>query len=501
MRGQLISAAVALLLTLIPSAFAGAAFKDVTKESGVDEAVTKHYAATKKWWMSGLDFVDLTGSGHLDIFLGAHGGKGAVLLNDGKGRFTWADPASGSLPPTEIHVACDVNEDGKPDLSMTHSDGGGMWYFNESKAEGGSSAATVNFKASNADGGPARDNSMMDMNRDGKVDWLHYGDGGVAFYLGDGKGNFKKGPGKVEGYKEGFGFNCADLNGDGFIDFIICAGGYWSDKEGKSRIMLNDGKGGFADATKDCGLYEDGMRVSGCGDVNGDGFPDLICIEHGKEASIFLNDGKGKFTKLAGAVTGMEAATHPHQVNWGIAVVVDLDNDGIADVLVNGRCFLWVLHGLGGGRFEYMNKKWSVPDHGWAAVDEGLCFGDYDEDGMLDLLCCSGDDPQKRVALLHNELPKQNYLRVRPVGQPGNKCAAGAKIRLFEAGTQKLAAYEQVIIGGHQSAHTYYGSAQTERHFGLGGRGSVDVSVEFYPSGKKVEKKGVKANATIEIAE
>jgi len=35
----------------------------------------------------------------------------------------------------------------------------------------------------------------------------------------------------------------------------------------------------------------------------------------------------------------------------------------------------------------------------------------------------------------------------------------------------------------------------------LGARASVDVSVEFYPSGKKVEKKNVKANETVELGE
>ena len=54
------------------------------------------------------------------------------------------------------------------------------------------------------------------------------------------------------------------------------------------------------------------------------------------------------------------------------------------------------------------------------------------------------------------------------------------------------------IIDGHGS---YYAAARSERHFGLGDRTSVDVSVESHPSGHKVEQKGVKADTTVEIRE
>ena len=80
--------------------------------------------------------------------------------------------------------------------------------------------------------------------------------------------------------------------------------------------------------------------------------------------------------------------------------------------------------------------------------------------------------------------------------------AAGAKIRVTEPGNAaKLLWFEQVMILDSQSAHSYYALAPTERHFGLGGRGAVDVSVEFYPSGKRVERKSVAANSTVTLAE
>ena len=58
-----------------------------------------------------------------------------------------------------------------------------------------------------------------------------------------------------------------------------------------------------------------------------------------------------------------------------------------------------------------------------------------------------------------------------------------------------------MIIAGRQTAHTYYSYGTTERHFGLGDRQAIDVSVEFYPSGTIVTLGGVKADQTVEVHE
>src|SRR4051794_40867437 len=84
-------------------------FSDVTKKSGVAEALAHHYQQHSNWWMSGLNLVDLDADGNLDLFFAAHGaGVSLALLNDGHGSFT---PAPGIYPPTEIHLPYDINED------------------------------------------------------------------------------------------------------------------------------------------------------------------------------------------------------------------------------------------------------------------------------------------------------------------------------------------------------------------------------------------------------
>src|SRR5258705_11362690 len=63
-------------------------FVDVTKSSGVADAIDRHYERHPRWWLSGLNLVDLDGDGYLDLFLAAHGaGRSLALLNDGHGHF------------------------------------------------------------------------------------------------------------------------------------------------------------------------------------------------------------------------------------------------------------------------------------------------------------------------------------------------------------------------------------------------------------------------------
>jgi hypothetical protein len=470
-------------------------FTDITALSGIGKIVEDHYAAHPKWWLSGVHLVDLDGDGKLDLFLSAHGsGPAVAALGDGKGRFALAP---GSYPSTEVHLCYDFDEDGRVDLTMTYQDGGGQWWRNRSRP------GTLDFQATGITRGTntARRQAMIDINRDGRVDWLRGSGSGIHFDFGDGKGGFAQGGGLLD-----FGIRgqaerlClpVDIDGDGQID-LVTEWGHYAQPDGNSRIYRNDGHVHFTDVTAQSGLVEKGTSIKGAGDVNQDGFIDLICLENRQRLEIYLNDGHGRFTKKPGAIRGLQGRFA--MASWGIAVVTDFDNDGIADILINGKNFLKVLRGTGGGNFTYMNTAWGIKDVAASSIDDGLCFGDIDGDGDLDIIGYSAIGDRRRLAVYRNDLPARHWLNVRPIGLAGNRGAAGAKIRIYAPGTSQLLWFEQVAIYDSQAATSYYGLARTERHFGLGSRTSADVAVEFYPSGKTVWQRGVAADRTIEVRE
>ena len=479
-----------------------AGFTDISLQSGVAEAVQRNYQEHPNWWLSGLHLVDLDGDGKLDLFLSAHGTPGALaLLGDGKGRFT---VAAGKWPPTEIHLAYDADEDGLLDLTMTHGDGGGQWWRNCSQA------GNLSFQPTGIIRGAARRQAIIDIQRDGKADWLHGSSSGIHFNIGDGKGGFvERGmiqigpPARAERL-------CipADIDGDGQVELLSEWGSYAA-PQGLSRIYrfsYAQGKIQSTDITAEAGLPLSGVSIRGIGDVDQDGDLDLICLEN-KRLEIYLNDGRGKFRRADGALEGDGRGINYQ--SWGMAVVTDFDNDGIADIAANGRNFLKIYRGTGNGRFTYSNVRWGVKDVSAASVDDGLCFGDIDDDGDLDIIgyTAAGPRPRREVAVYRNDLPARNWLRVRPVGRPGNRGAAGAKIRIYQAGAgdqpeaKRLLWFEQVTIFDSQAVASYYALAETERHFGLGNHSRVDVAVEFYPSGKTVWRKDVPANTVVRVEE
>jgi enediyne biosynthesis protein E4 len=460
-------------------------FTDVTSSSGIGTG-----GGT---WPSGVSLVDLDGDGDLDLFQSSHSGEATFRLNDGSGHFS---SVAGTITNTELHNGYDINEDGKLDLTATVYDGNCRWWTNNS------TPGAVNFTAANPNLA-TRQEALIDINRDGKVDWLTDGGTRINFHFGNGTGGFTVNAQSLFVFDDpnlsddGMAPIPADLDGDGDIDLVVSWGRYEFEK-GRTAIFRNDGNGTFTNVTTQAGLYQDSLAILGAGDYDGDGDIDLIGLEHNRfPHSIFLNDGAGHFTKKAGAVTGGPTGS-PVYPGWGLASFTDFDNDGIGDIIVGGRQYAHVLRGTGSGSFEYKNTAWGITSSGDGNLDNTYAFGDIDNDGDLDIAVL----PSSRTNLLYrNDLPAKNWLNVRPVGLAGNKGAGGAKIRIYENGTANRLWFEQVILHSKQAQQNYYGFTQTERHFGLGTRTICDVEVEFYPSGTKVKTIGVPDNVTVVINE
>jgi glucose/arabinose dehydrogenase len=472
-------------------------FTNVTGASGIGAIIAQKYQETPNWWLSGQHLIDLDTDGDLDLYLSNHGGGSVVALNNGNGQFSRV--TTGSFPDSEIHQIYDINGDGKVDVSMTYQDGGGRWWLNNS------TPGNVNFTATNVtrETNTARSQVMMDFNGDGNVDWLRSAPPGLVVDYGNGSGGFALSsvmfPVPNTTSNDNASFLPADFDGDGDLDLLVLTGGGYEGTNGRTAYWRNNGNQTFTAVTAS-GIPADGVLAKGIGDYDQDGDTDFIAVEtKAMPPQVYLNNGQGAFTKKANAVSGVASGTMEYS-QWGTAIPTDFDNDGIVDILMNGKYYLKVLRGTGGGNFTSMNAVWNIKDIAASAVDDGLCFGDFDRDGDLDIIGYNEIWPTRTLNVYRNDLAPKNWLNVRPVGLAGNVGAAGAKIRVYAAGTNQLLWYEQVAAYDFQVATSSYGHGETERHFGLGTRSSVDVVVTF-PSGQVTRLNSVAANQTVRLLE
>lgn len=141
-----------------------------------------------------------------------------------------------------------------------------------------------------------------------------------------------------------------DLNGDGLDDVVI--GAYGADPGGRlyagTASIYHGAAGGLpAVPTRvlEGAFVEDffGYSVASAGDVNGDGFGDLIIGAYGADPGGRI--GAGAANIYHGSATGVRAA--PNRVvegagagdefGWALAGVGDLNGDGYADVVVGAQ--------------------------------------------------------------------------------------------------------------------------------------------------------------------
>lgn len=335
------------------------------------------------------------------------------------------------------------------------------------------------------DGNESRSEALVDLNRDGKLDWVRGAQGqNFTVDFGDGTGKFTADSmliAQPQGNALDAGMMFADLDGDGYEDMIINWGGYSSpdggDDYGRVRVLMNDGHSNLVEKTTEIGLPTDHLAILGAGDIDQDGDVDLIGLDDRQFPEvIYGNDGHGHFSVLSNAVTGVTGSSE--YALWGLATITDLDNDGIADILIDGRYFFHVLRGTGGGHFVYQNDAWGNITHtAETSVDSGFAFGDIDGGGDLDVIAFTSGDPNRQIALYRNDLPAQRWLNVRPVGLPGNRGGVNSKIRVYEPNSDHLLWFEEVMEFSKQAQQNYYAFDALERHYGLGSRDSVDVTV------------------------
>jgi hypothetical protein len=256
-----------------------------------------------------------------------------------------------------------------------------------------------------------------------------------------------------------------------------------------SSLWDNDGKGTFKDVglSKGVAFNADGRAQAGMGtdfaDYNGDGWLDIALTTFSQDLKTVYRNIGGKFFVDESQLVGMNVTYM--QLSWGVGFH-DFDHDGDEDLFIaNGHVYPQVDgHGIGtsfrqanhlfrndGKRFIEVGKSSGL------AVERsfrGAAFGDYDDDGDVDVLVTALDEPGM---LLRNDSPKgeRHWLEVRLIGTKSNKDGVGARVKVTSAG--KTWIRERKGGGSYLSAH------DPRLHFGIGPLGRIERLEVRWPSG------------------
>jgi hypothetical protein len=190
-------------------------------------------------------------------------------------------------------------------------------------------------------------------------------------------------------------------------------------------------------------------------------------------------------------------------LGWGVGFL-DFDNDGWADLLLcNGHVFPEVgetdaesgyrerkvlYRNLGNGKFADVSM-----DGGPGILEKvpgrGCAFGDFDNDGDVDVLVnCINDVPQ---LLRCDQSAKANWLKVKAIGVKSNRSGIGARIYCTTASHRQM---DEVRSGG-----SYISQNDLRVHFGLGSAKTADIEIRW-PSGI-IDRFSAAANQVIKAVE
>jgi hypothetical protein len=264
-----------------------------------------------------------------------------------------------------------------------------------------------------------------------------------------------------------------------------------------NKLYRNNHNGTFTDeavtagvAFSEAGTARAGMGVDAA-DYDGSGQQSVVIGNFTNESiALYHNDGSGLFTDEAprAGIGKMSARSLTFACFF-----FDYNLDGLLDVFAaNGHVSddisvvqpnvkyaqpPHLFHNKGKKRFEEVTAKLGRSLQR-AIVGRGAAYGDFDNDGDLDLLITTNNGPAR---LLRNDNANQNdLLRVKAVGSRSNRNGIGAKVRVKTSTGRNL-------FGMVRTGSSYCSQSELPVTFGLGTpEERLTLTVEIvWPSGKK----------------
>ncbi len=454
-------------------------FTDVTEKSGL----------ARTGWQTGVCVGDYDNDGHDDLFC-CFWGHNILFHNNGDGTFTdVTHPAGLYEERVRWGSGCtwlDYDRDGHLDLFVCH-----YIQFDPAKVPVAGQSTFCQWKGIPVMCGPR--------GLPGDTNTLYHNNGDGTFTdVSEKAGILKPGP------RYSITAVSYDFDNDGWPDIYVAV-----DSE-PSILYHNNYDGTFTDiaVVSGCAYNEDGQEQAGMGvgvaDYDCDGWLDIYKTNFSDDTcDLYHNNGDGTFTD-ATFTSGIGVNTQ--YVAWGCGFV-DYDNDGWPDIIqINGHVYpevdaahigqtfrvpRIVYRNLGNGKFKDVSAQMG-PGISERYSSRGAAFGDYDNDGDVDVLVLNMNDPP---SLLRNDGGnKNNWIKLKLVGTKCNRTAIGARARVV---TGKHAQMNEVASGG-----SVMSQSDLRLHFGLGEAKVVDLIEVKWPTTEKVEKfTHVEANQILTIRE
>ena len=291
---------------------------------------------------------------------------------------TFTDVTGGALTGLVVSKLAlgDYDNDGDLDLAVEGWDpAAGARFGRIYKNTAGTFTLETNAAFSSLNEGPV---SFGDLDNDGRLDLVFGGwSGGGTFnhmFRNDGGGIFSFVANGLRGMK-GSDAAWADIDNDGDQDLILVGESYDPGGGDKSQVYRNDGNGQFTLIQDLPGVYQGQVAV---GDFDADGDLDLAITGRTVGSKIFRNDA-GVFSDIGAGLPSL----------WYSAVAwADIDNDGDLDLALcggNGSVAThFDIYRNDAGAFVALNAGLSPVHFG------DLRWGDFDNDGDPDLMVTGG---------------------------------------------------------------------------------------------------------------
>jgi FG-GAP-like repeat/Bacterial Ig-like domain (group 3)/Abnormal spindle-like microcephaly-assoc'd, ASPM-SPD-2-Hydin len=267
---------------------------------------------------------DFNGDGIPDLAVPLYGSNEIAILL-GKGNGTFATPIMAYVPGSIVDIAQvvvgDFNGDGIPDLAVIDSDNSVVDIL-LGNGDGTFTAETANPPIS----GTPSHLATGDFNGDGNTDLAVAENAGtVAILLGNGDGTFAA-SGSVNSGTSAPPIAVADFNGDGKLDIAVPAG---TGTNELVTVLTGNGDGTFHSPFSGSPTSTSVTWIQ-VADFNQDGTPDVVLADSGGSATVFLNNGSGSVSKSFPVVSGLNV---PYYLEVGVG---DLNGDGYPDIVAGG---------------------------------------------------------------------------------------------------------------------------------------------------------------------